>query len=227
MKITWRTEMIQLSLIGIMFAAAALSWPHVSDRLPIHWNLQGEADSYGGKFAGLMLMPLTTAGMYLLLLFLPRLDPGYRNYANFATAYNVIRTSLVCFLGVVDAVTLLVAWGYEVDVTATIAVAMGLLFVLLGNFMGKIRPNWFVGVRTPWTLSSKLSWTKTHRVAGWVLIGMGMLIAALGIVRTLWMLVLTVALSTISLTATIVYSYWVYRNDPNRTTPAGTSPSVD
>jgi uncharacterized membrane protein len=227
MKISVRIELVQLSLIAAMFAAAALSWPYVPDRLPIHWNLQGEPDGFGGKFAGLLLLPLTVLGLYLLLLFLPRLDPGYRNYANFATAYDVIRISLVCFMGVVDSVTLLVVWGYPVDVTSTIAIATGLFFAVLGNFMGKIRPNWFVGVRTPWTLSSKLSWTKTHRLAGWLFIGMGVLIAALGLVRTSWMLILTVSLSVIGLLAIVAYSYWVYRNDPDRTSPAGTSPGVD
>jgi uncharacterized membrane protein len=227
MKINVRVEIVQLSLIAGMFVAAALSWQYVPDRLPIHWNLQGEADGYGGKFAGLLLLPLTAVGLYLLLLFLPRLDPGYRNYTNFATAYNVIRTSLVFFMGVIDAITLLLAWGYPVDVTSAIAIATGLLFVVLGNFMGKIRPNWFVGVRTPWTLSSKLSWTKTHRLAGWLFIGMGVLIAALGLVRTSWMLILTVSLSVIGLLAIVAYSYWVYRNDPDRTSPAGTSPGVD
>jgi uncharacterized membrane protein len=227
MKISVRIEIIQLSLIAAMFAAAALSWPHVPDRLPIHWNLQGEADGFGGKFAGLLLLPSIAVGLYLLLLLLPRLDPGYRNYTNFATAYNVIRTSLVCFMSVIDAVILLVAWGYPVDVTSPIAIATGLLFAVLGNFMGKIRPNWFVGVRTPWTLSSKLSWTKTHRLAGWLFIGIGILIAMLGLVRTSWMLVLTVSISVIGLLALVAYSYWVYRNDPDRTSPAGTSPGID
>jgi immunity protein, SdpI family len=122
---------------------------------------------------------------------------------------------------------LLVAWGSKVDVTATIAIATGLFFVVLGNFMGKIRPNWFVGVRTPWTLSSKLSWTKTHRLAGWLFIGMGILIAALGVVRTGWMFALTVSISVASVVGMFAYSYWVFRNDPDRTSPAGTSPGVE
>ena len=66
---------------------------------------------------------------------------------------------------------------------------MGVLFIVLGNFMGKIRPNWFVGVRTPWTLSSKLSWDKTHRLAGWLFMLMGALFALLALVQTTWMFI--------------------------------------
>jgi immunity protein, SdpI family len=90
--------------------------------------------------------------------------------------------------------------------------------------MGKIRPNWFVGVRTPWTLSSKLSWTKTHRLAGWVLAVLGPLIALTGIIRTNWFLWATLAVVGAGLAWMVVSSYLVYRTDPNRMPPTGTSP---
>jgi uncharacterized membrane protein len=227
MKITWHTELIHWLLVAAMFAVAALAWSHVPERIAIHWNLQGEADDYGGKFAGLLLLPLMTLGLYLLLLFLPRLDPGYRNYQSFATTYHVIRVSLTLFMALVYAITVLVALGYRIDVTAVVAIATGALLVVMGNFMGKLRPNWFVGVRTPWTLSSKLSWTKTHRLAGWLFILLGTLIAATGVLRTDWMLGLTIAVGGVSLVWIVAYSYFVWRKDPTRTTPAGTSPSVE
>ncbi|HEY6565141.1 MAG TPA: SdpI family protein, partial [Pirellulaceae bacterium] len=104
---------------------------------------------------------------------------------------------------------------------------VGLLLMVFGNVMGKIRPNWFVGVRTPWTLSSKLSWTKTHRLAGWLFIGIGVLIAATGMTRSRWLLIGTLCGSGAALLGVVVYSYLVYRADPERTTPAGTSPSPD
>ena len=227
MKFNWRVELVQLALILAMFLAAALSWAHVPERIPIHWNFAGEVDRYGGKFAGLLLLPLITLGVYLLLLVLPRLDPGYGNYRSFATAYNVIRVSIVCFMAAVFAVTTLVALGYQANVGLVITTSMGLLFIVLGNFMGKLRPNWFVGVRTPWTLSSKLSWSKTHRLAGWLFMLIGLLVLALGVVRTPWILGLTITVSCISGIWTLVYSYLVYRKDPHRISPAGTSPSIE
>jgi len=214
MKLTWRVEALQLALIAAMFACAALAWPHVPDRIPIHWNLQGEVDGYGGRLVGLLLVPLLTLGIYLLLVVLPRFDPGYANYRSFARAYNAIRVSIVAFMAVAHAAMVLVALGYQVDVTAVISVGLGLLFIVLGRFMGELRPNWFVGVRTPWTLSSQLSWDKTHRLAGWLFLVIGLTMIALGIARTGWMLVVTLSLSGACLVWLIVYSYLVYRSDP-------------
>ena len=83
MKISWRTEWpMWLLLIG-MFALAAASWGATPDRVPVHWGLNGSPDRWGGKFEGLMLMPLIALGIYLIMLFIPRIDPGRANYANF------------------------------------------------------------------------------------------------------------------------------------------------
>jgi uncharacterized membrane protein len=108
-----------------------------------------------------------------------------------------------------------------------VLLAMGALFIVLGNFMGKIRPNWFVGVRTPWTLSSKLSWDKTHRLAGWLFVLMGALFVLLALVPTGWMFAVTMTIDAICLIWMIVYSYLVYRRDPHRTSPAATSPGAE
>jgi uncharacterized membrane protein len=224
MIVTWRIELVQLALILAMFVVAAVSWSYVPDRVPVHWNLQGEVDGYGGKFLGLLLVPLLTLGLYLLLLLLPRLDPGYVNYQSFAGAYNLIRVSLVVFEAALYGVLVLAALGQPLDVGALVTLGTGALLVVLGNVMGKIRPNWFVGVRTPWTLSSKLSWSKTHRLAGWVLMMLGPLVALTGILRAEWFLVFTLAVGAVSVAGLVVYSYLVYRTDPNRVPPAGTSP---
>ena len=212
-----------------MFVGAAVAWSYVPERIPVHWNLQGEVDGYGGKFVGLLLLPLMTLGLYLLLLFLPRLDPGYAQLPELRRRLQRhSHFALVVFMAVLYGVT---AAGGAGPIRSTSARwsrwASGASLVVLGNVMGKIRPNWFVGVRTPWTLSSKLSWTKTHRLAGWLFIVLGPLIAASGVLRTDWMLGLTIAVGGVSLVWIVAYSYVVWRKDPTRTTPAGTSPSVE
>jgi uncharacterized membrane protein len=224
MKLNWRAEIVQLVPIAAMLILGALCWSHVPDRIPVHWNIQGEVDGYGGKFTGLVLLPLIMLGMYLLLLVLPVLDPGRANYPSFAGAYNAIRLTLTLFFSCIYVVTVLVALGYRVNMSTVIGLAMGLLFMILGNVMGKIRPNWFVGVRTPWTLTSKLSWTKTHRLAGWLFILMGLMAVAWALVQVQWVLVLMVIVDVGCGLAMVVYSYLVYRTDPARMTPADTSP---
>jgi immunity protein, SdpI family len=225
MPTTWKRELPQLVVVAGLFMTAALSWSHAPDRIPVHWNVAGEVDRYGGKFEGLLLVPLMALGLYLLLLFLPRLDPGYVNYQKFATPYLVIRWSLLVFLSVIYGATLMSAFGRPVDIGAIVPCAVGLLFIVLGNFMGKIRPNWFVGVRTPWTLSSKLSWAKTHRLAGRLFVVMGLLFFVLAFVHKTWLVATLISVMVGCVVWMVVYSYLIWRNDPDRVPPAGTTTS--
>jgi uncharacterized membrane protein len=227
MKLSWRTELPQLVVIAAMFALAAGCWSHAPEKLPIHWNFRGEVDGYGGRFAGLLLLPLMTAGVYLLTLLLPLVDPGRLNYGNFIKAYSTFRLVLVLFMGVLYSATVAAAFGRQVDITQIAFLGAGLLFIVLGNFMGKIRPNWFVGVRTPWTLSSKLSWDKTHRLTGWLMMFMGVLFILVSFFHNGWMFIGVLIVDVACIGWSIIYSYLVYRDDPNRTPPAGTSPSTD
>jgi uncharacterized membrane protein len=227
MKRTLRGELVQLLPIAAMFVVGALCWSHASAHIPVHWNWEGKVDRYGGKFEGLLLLPLVTLGLYGLLLVLPLFDPGKANYRTFAGTYNAIRLTITLFLSTIYAVGVLASLGYHINMTTVVGLAMGLLFLVLGNVMGKIRPNWFVGVRTPWTLSSKLSWTKTHRLAGWLFIVMGFVAVAWALLQTQWMLGVMIGTYAVFGVSLVVYSYLVYRKDTFRTTPAGTSPEPE
>ena len=227
MKLSWRTELPQWIVIAAMFAVAAWAWPQVPDQIPIHWNIHGEVDGYGGKFIGLLLLPMIVAGIYCLMIVVPLVDPGRGNYANFSRAFNVIRMALVFFMAAIYGAAVVAAFGRPVDMTTVACLGCAAMFMFIGNFMGKIRPNWFVGVRTPWTLSSKMSWNKTHRLAGWLFIVMGLLFAVVGIVRTVWASALMVAIDVACLIWMIIYSYLVYRHDPERTSPAGVKPGSE
>lgn len=227
MKFHWRTELVQLVPIAAMFTAAAIFWSRVPDRMPVHWNIHGEVDGYGGKFMGLLLLPLVALGASLLTRALQLIDPGKANYETFHTTFQTIRMAISLLFSAIYAASLLAALGHSVNMNTIVGLALALMFIVFGNLMGKIRPNWFVGVRTPWTLSSKLSWTKTHRLAGWLFIGMGIMAAVWAIVQTTWMFALMMAVNLGCVVAMVVYSYVIYRGDPARTSPAGTSPQLD
>ena len=225
MRFSWRIELPQLAVIAAMFVAATVAWPRAPERVPVHWNIQGQVDRYGGKFEGLLLTPLIALGLYVLLLVLPRFDPGYANYRRFATPYTVIRYLLIVVTTAIYTILLMSMFGHSVNTSAAILSIIGLLFIVLGNLMGKIRPNWFVGVRTPWTLSSKTSWTKTHRLAGWLFILMGVVSLAAGLVGAPWAVVTMIVVCGASVVWMVLYSYLVWRTDPHRVPPAGTTPS--
>lgn len=225
MKTNWKMELPLLLLIAGMFLLAFLSWSSAPDRIPVHWGIRGEVDRYGGKVEGLLMPPAVALLVYLLMLFLPRIDPGRANYERFAGIYYTLRAAVLAVIAVVYGTINLAIRGQAVDVPRLIGLVVGGLFFLLGNLLGKIRPNWFVGVRTPWTLSSKRAWTKTHRLSGWVFIFGGIAIMAAGILRNAVATGVAIGVLAVGMTGATVYSYLVWRSDPDRVPPAGTLPS--
>lgn len=224
MKVSWRTELPLWILMAAMFVAACVAWPSAPDRIPIHWGLDGQVNGYGGRFEGLLLLPLITLGVYLSMLFVPGLDPGRLNYPLFAGAYYVLRFGLVGFFAVLYGVIHLALHGQPVDMNRIAPLLAGVLLILIGGVLGKIRPNWFVGVRTPWTLSSKTSWVRTHRVAGWVVMLGGLALATAGLVGDQSFIVAAFAATMLGVLWCVIYSYLVWRKDPDRIAPAGTLP---
>lgn len=225
MKVSWKTELPLLLVIAAMWVAVVAFWPSRPDRIPVHWGITGEVDRYGGKAEGLLLLPSMAVLLYLVLLFAPRLDPGRLNYPGFAGAYTVIRTAVIALLAVIDAVVLLSARGVAIDMNRFIGLAVGAMFLVMGNVMGKLRPNWFFGVRTPWTLSSKRSWTHTHRLAGWVFVIGGITLMAAGVIGKPVAMEIAFGILAAGALTSIVYSYFVWRSDPDRVPPAGTLPA--
>ncbi|MGE3857790.1 MAG: SdpI family protein [Dehalococcoidia bacterium] len=215
-----------LVLLG-MFGASAWAWGRVTPPIPTHWNIRGEVDGYGGRFEGLLLVPLIAAGLYVMLLVLPRIDPGRANYASFAGPYAVLRYALTVMMAGMHGLLLATALGYPVDMGRWIPVGVGALLVLLGNILGKVRPNYFVGIRTPWTLASARSWEKTHRLGGrlFVLGGAGMIVAAL--VRQPWVFVVMGVYGAVALVWMFAYSWREWRADTDRVPVTGTRPASE
>lgn len=226
MNTTWKTEWPHWMLLALMTTMAIWGWIALPDKLPVHWNMAGQVDRYGSKFEGVLLMPLLALGLYVLFLVLPRLDPGRANYSQFAGVYSVIRFATTAMLTAVYGTMLLAGGGYKIEVSTVVSVATGILFLVLGGAMGKIRPNWFVGIRTPWTLSSKASWIQTHRAGGWlfIVIGGAQILGGLFLPPSFaigLMLCLTLGGSL----GLWVYSYCVWRDDSDKTPPADTLPA--
>jgi uncharacterized membrane protein len=224
MKLSWRTEWPHWLLLAGMLTLAVAAWPTAPDRIPMHWNVAGQVDRYGGRFEGLFAIPLLALAIYLLMAFLPRIDPGRANYAVFAGPYATLRLLLLVVLAAIDVLMQLIMRGVPVAIEVWMPLIVGALLVLVGNLLGKVRPNWFVGIRTPWTLSSKRAWDRTHRAGGWVFILLGLAFMATALVHTtasVQLAFVVVVLASLGLT---VYSYLVWRRDPDKTPPAGTTP---
>jgi uncharacterized membrane protein len=210
-----------------MFAWAAAGWGDAPARFPVHWGLSGEPDRFGGRFEGMLAPPLLGLGLYLLLLFLPRIDPGRANYANFRAAYATLRLALVALVAGLYGVMQHAArsGGGAAARSAALPFVMGALFLVLGNVLGKVRPNWFVGIRTPWTLSSAESWNRTHRAGGWFFIAMGIVMMIAGAIAGRAVFAAAMAILVAGLAGLVIYSYVVWRADPDKIPPAGRTPA--
>lgn len=224
MTTNWRRELPSLLLLAAMLVLLATTWSVAPDRIPTHWNAAGEVDGWGTRVTGLLLPPLFALGLYLGFLFAPRVDPGRANYASFPDAYLVIRTAVLAVLALFYGIACLSARGVAVSMQVVAPLAVGLLFVVLGSVMGKIRPNWFVGIRTPWTISSKVAWVRTHRLGGWLFIALGLGFVATGLVggpmSAPWIVGAVLGMVGVL----FAYSYFAWRGDPDKFPPAGTLP---
>jgi uncharacterized membrane protein len=225
MKLDWRIEWLQWAIIAAMFAAAAALWSSSPAQFPVHWNAYGAVDRYGGRFESLLMLPLIAFSVYLLLVLIPIIDPGRANYDQFAHAYAALRLALVLFLGVTWAAIQAVARGYQIGMAELPNLAVGAILIVTGNLLAKVRPNWFIGIRTPWTLSSKTAWDRTHRFGAWLFAIAGILVLADVFVPPPYRTIPLVVLPAGAALAATVYSYIVWRTAPDKIPPAGTMPT--
>ena len=150
------------------FVLVAVAWPYLPEKVPTHWGMSGRVDGYGSP-ATLWLLCAINLPLSLGMQFLPRLDPKKENYEKFQPYYDFFGPLVPLILLVCIAITLSESlWPGRINVGRAIGLMIGILFVILGNLMGKIKSNWFMGVRTPWALSDHDVWNKTQRLGGWI-----------------------------------------------------------
>ena len=175
-KSTIKTELLPIIIILAAVISSFYFYSNFPDKVPIHWNVAGEVDRYGSRTIGAFLFPAIILGMYLMFLGIPYIDPKKERYTQFKRVYHVFKNLLIVFMTAMYFITSFNALGYDISVATWIPLMVGALFVFLGNYMSKLKPNWFMGIRTPWTLSSEEVWNKTHRLGGKVFIGGGVIL---------------------------------------------------
>lgn len=204
-----------LGYLVAALAAAVSVWAYarLPPRVAVHWSASGVPDGYGSKLLAVVMLPLLILGLRGLLIVLPRIDPKGENYQKFASTYWLIFNGVILFMGVIHLAVLGYGLGAPVRMDRVAAAGVGVLLVVVGNYITSVEPNWFVGIRTPWTLSSERVWRRTHRVGGWILVLGGALI-----VLTVFVpagAVIPVFVATIALVAVVpvVLSYLFWRRE--------------
>jgi uncharacterized membrane protein len=211
---TKTTTIITLVLIGLAALAGAMLWNQLPDQMASHWDANDQVNGYMPKFWGVFLMPLITLGMLALFLVLPNIDPLKANIAQFRESFNLFIVLIVAFMLYVHGLTLAWSLGYQdFRMSAAMLPFMGVLFIAIGWMLRKAKRNFFIGIRTPWTLSSDTVWDKTHQIGSVLFMASGALAIVGGFfggTTAFWLMFIPLIGSSLFL---VVYSYILYRGE--------------
>ena len=208
---TKTTFAISAALILVATIAGFLLWNQLPEQMASHWGVNDQVNGYISRFWGVFLLPLITISMLALFLIVPSIDPLKANVLQFRETFNTFITLIIAFMIYIHGLTLVWNLGYtNFRMSAAMLPAMGLLFIFTGTLISKAKRNFFIGIRTPWTLSSDRVWDETHRLGGKLFTASGVL-ALLGAFfpdYAIWFIMIPVMGSSLF---SVLYSYILYR----------------
>lgn len=212
MRLTLKTEALSLLLLAATWGILAYYWPQLPAEIPTHWGPAGEPDSWLPKAQGAFIGPVVALVAYGFLTILPWIDPRSGHWQGFLRIYPVLKSALMAFFTLLTYLTLSAATRPSQTLTLSWLLAgIGLLYVVLGNYMPMLRSNFFVGIRTPWTLSSEEVWYRTHRMAGRLMVLLGLVTAGAIFLPHGWQLPVFLGATTLFAVWSVAYSYWLFR----------------
>jgi uncharacterized membrane protein len=205
---------IPLLLVVAAVAVSIFYYPKLPEQMATHWDASGQPNGFSNRFLGAWLLPLIMAVVWLILRAVPHIDPRRTNYEKFSGMYEALVILILGFMLVMHVVVLMAATGAPIKMERVAMPIVGAFIAIMGLLIPKAHPNWFVGIRTPWTLTSDLSWERTHRIGGPLFVVLGLLMVVTTFIMpevAIWVLVAAVVGIVIFLFA---YSYRVWKEDP-------------
>ena len=201
--------LIGILLIAATLLATAIAYPRLPELVPVHWDMKGQPNGYSPKWQLFLIVPGIMAGLMILFRFLPWLSPKRWEVDSFQSTCLYIMLIILGMMACIQIVTLWAGMGRHVDVSRAVLAVVSCLFAALGNVLGKVRRNFFIGVRTPWSLASERVWNATHRLAAKTFVGAGLIslvITAIGLYD--W---LTIAVLMTGALVPVIYSLVLYK----------------
>jgi len=207
-----KSEIVTILIILFSFAIGICLYPKMPIDMASHWNAQGQVDGYVSKFWGLFLLPIISLGLFFLFILIPKIDPLKANIEKFRKYFDGFVVLIILFLFYLYLLTIFWNFGVQFSMNQVLPPAFGILFFYCGILIEKAKRNWFIGIRTPWTLSNDKVWERTHKIGGKLFKVVG-IIAFLGIIfpNYAFFLILfpVIAVSIF----TVIYSYLEYRKE--------------
>lgn len=215
----FRKELPTLLILAAPFVVIPFLAGRLPDQIPMQWDLEGNVNWYGSKWLGLLLLPLLNIGIYLIFTVLPRFDPKKQLRSGQkpvpALRFFTLLTTMVVYFLYLGGVL-----GLAFDMPRMALLVVTLLFLILGNYLSSIQPNYFIGIRTPWTLEDPDIWRQTHRMGGRLWVAMGCLLVILWLLldlHTYLQVFLTLVIGTSVFV--LAYSYVLYARKQRASRP--------
>jgi uncharacterized membrane protein len=205
-----KIKLLMISIIILSISTSIYAYPFMPEQMASHWNFKGEVDGYMPKFWNLFLVPMILPAMYLLFWLIPKIDPLKKNIKKFINYYESFILLMFSFLFYLQA--LVISWGFGLRFNMGLMMipALSLVFYFIGIMLENAKMNWFIGIRTPWTMSSERVWDKTHKIGG-KLFKASALISLTGLLipdYAIYLVLIPVLISTIYL---FIYSYFEFK----------------
>ncbi len=207
-----KSHIVVLLIILFSFIFSIILYPSMPEKIASHWNAQGQVDGYMSKFWGLFLMPIIFIGIGLLFLAIPRIDPLKANIEKFINYYDWFIILFFFFMLSVHSQIILWNLGIEISPNILFPIGLGLLFFYVGILCEKAKRNWFIGIRTPCTLSNESVWNKTHKIGGKLFKAAG-IIALFGIFFQSYAVFFIMIPVILIVIYTFIFSYFEYQNE--------------
>ena len=206
----FKTSMtIGLLAVIVLFAITAYLYPSLPDPMPSHWNASGEVDGYMAKPWGAYLLPLCAFGTWLLFLVVAKFSPQGFRLDKFMPVVGILQLATTGFMITISVLVLLASKGFPIDMNTVIGPAIGIMLIITGNYMSKLRKNFFMGIKTPWTLASDEVWDRTHRLGGKTFMAGGFLCLFQPLVSKPWYMITVILIAALT---PVAYSFIIYKN---------------
>lgn len=204
-------ELVFIILIAIPFIYLAFIWENLPDKIAIHFDFEGNPDNWTAKNQIIYLLLALGVGNYLLMLFIPKLDPK-KKIEQIGGKYYSLRLVMTFFMTIISIYILFSGNGEKVNPAFLIALTVG-FYAVFGNYLQTVKPNYFIGIRTPWALENEQTWKKTHRLAGriWLIAGLVILIISFIIKNNYALGILFASITFIIVIIPIIYSYTEFK----------------
>jgi uncharacterized membrane protein len=204
----------ELPLIGIVllpFLYLAYVWNQLPTEVPLHWNIKGEVDRYGDKSELILIPILTSVLIYVIFLVVPYIDPK-KQIQKMGKKYHTLKLIATTFMSVLALFIIYMAKNQSVANPNYIFLLMGVLFIIFGNYFKTIKANYFIGIRTPWTLESEIVWKETHKMGGkiWFTGGLLIILSCLIFEKEINAVIFLI-ITAIMVLVPVVYSYLLFK----------------